>query len=90
MNKSEFVESIQFNYMFDFDWLSKQYPAENRPKPITLVFDQRSEKELKQKTNMYGDAYDIRLIKVCISYLIKKGLLRLILKTLMDILFGMK
>ena len=61
MNKNEFVESIQFNYMFDFDWLLQQYPAENRLKPLTLVFDNRSEKELKQMANLH---HNVRLIKV--------------------------
>lgn len=61
MDKSDFVESIQFNYMFDLDWLLQQYPAETRSKPLTLVFDNRCEKDLKLGSELHRN---IRLIKV--------------------------
>ncbi|PAA61315.1 hypothetical protein BOX15_Mlig021690g1 [Macrostomum lignano] len=34
---SKLIESIQFNYLFEIDWLVAQYPKESRSAPLTLV-----------------------------------------------------
>ena len=36
-DSDQFVESIQFNFMLDYNWLIGQYPAKNRSKPLTVV-----------------------------------------------------
>lgn len=33
----QFVESAQFNYMFELDWLTSQYPTKNRSKPLMII-----------------------------------------------------
>ena len=60
-DKEDFLESIQFNYMLDLQWLIQQYPAENRQKPMTLVHDPNGEKELKMLIRVYNN---VNLIKV--------------------------
>ena len=37
MNKDEFIESAQFNYLHDLEWLIEQYPNENKDKPLTII-----------------------------------------------------
>ncbi|XP_065683636.1 tyrosyl-DNA phosphodiesterase 1 isoform X1 [Hydra vulgaris] len=36
-NFDELKESVQFNYMFDVEWLIKMYPVSSREKPLLLV-----------------------------------------------------
>ncbi len=47
MQKETFLESAQFNYCFDLDWLMEQYPSEHRDKPILIVHGPSNEPQLK-------------------------------------------
>jgi tyrosyl-DNA phosphodiesterase 1 len=60
MNKDEFVESIQFNYMHDLIWLMEQYPVENRQKSLVLVHGNACEADLKQEVTLFPN---VKLVK---------------------------
>jgi len=61
MNKEKFLESAQFNYCFDLEWLIDQYPNEHRDKPLLIVHGPSNETQLKEMLQ-----YDIKEnIKLC-------------------------
>lgn len=60
LDELDFVESAQFNYMHDVEWLRDQYPARNRDKPLTLVHASRSNDEL----GPVADFPNIKVVKV--------------------------
>ena len=53
MDKEDFVQSAQFNYMHDLSWLIEQYPKENRSKPLTVVLGAGSHGELAEEAKLY-------------------------------------
>jgi hypothetical protein len=61
MDKHNFVESAQFNYMHDLEWLIEQYPNENRKKPLLVIHDKRYEDNL---TPLLRHFPNVKLVKV--------------------------
>jgi len=61
MDKHNFVESAQFNYLHDLEWLIEQYPNEKRKKPLLVIYDQKQEGEL---TPLVGQFQNVELVKV--------------------------
>jgi hypothetical protein len=60
-DKEEFVESAQFNYMHDIEWLIDQYPVESQNKPLMIVHGDKNDAHLKQWQGVYPN---ITLVKV--------------------------
>lgn len=64
INEKDLVNSAQFNYMFDLDWLIKQYPASYRRDrmPFTIIYGGENKEQMERiVTDKYGQ---ISLIKV--------------------------
>lgn len=64
VDKSEFVESAQFNYMHDIEWLIDQYPVQNRDKPLTIIHGNSKRTELEDLAEAHSN---ITLIKAKIE-----------------------
>lgn len=65
LDELDFVDSAQFNYMHDVEWLRDQYPVRNRDKPMTLVHASRSSDEL----GPVSDFPNIKVVKVDLTLL---------------------
>jgi len=67
MDRHNFVESAQFNYMHDLEWLIEQYPNENRGKPLLVIHDRKYEDYL---TPLLGKFQNVELVKVKLFFVI--------------------
>lgn len=61
LDKESFVESAQFNYMHDIEWLVDKYPKENQDKPLTIVNGNPFGEEYKQFSEVYPQLKFIRV-----------------------------
>lgn len=64
LDQDEFIESAQFNYMHDVEWLREQYPVKNRDKPLMMIHGGRSQSEL----GPVEDFPNIKVVKVILSF----------------------
>ncbi|CAK9296990.1 unnamed protein product [Gordionus sp. m RMFG-2023] len=57
MNKEEYVSSAHFNYCIDINWLTSQYPDENKNKPILIIhgFKGNDKEMLENSSKMYSN-----------------------------------
>lgn len=64
LDQDEFIESAQFNYMHDVEWLREQYPVKNRDKPLMMIHGGRSQSEL----GPVEDFPNIKVVKVILAF----------------------
>jgi hypothetical protein len=61
MDKEQFVESAQFNYLHDLEWLIGKYPIENQDKPLTIISGHPLEHENRHLLEAYPNIKFIRV-----------------------------
>jgi hypothetical protein len=61
LNKDEFVESAQFNYMHDLVWLIDKYPVENQNKPLTIINGEPFNEGYKKASEIFPNLSFIRV-----------------------------
>lgn len=69
LNADEFIQSAQFNYCVDIQWLIDQYPDKNQDKPLHIIHGSEGpgEVELKKDASPYPQIKLIRA-KLTIPY----------------------